>query len=80
MYRVSGTVDEDSAISVRTLALSRYKRNHELMEEVFQRAAFGMFPLGHISCLAQRLSSRLRCAKGRAAFGWFFTYADTRRH
>jgi len=34
--------DEDSAVSVRTLALSRYKRNHELMEEVFQRAAFGV--------------------------------------
>ncbi|KIM30738.1 hypothetical protein M408DRAFT_15260 [Serendipita vermifera MAFF 305830] len=34
--------DEDSAVSVRTLALSRYKRNHELMEEVFQRAAFGI--------------------------------------
>ncbi|KAG8871941.1 hypothetical protein FRC20_009971 [Serendipita sp. 405] len=33
--------DEDAAVSVRTLALSRYKRNHELMEEVFHRAAFG---------------------------------------
>ena len=28
-------------ISTRTLALARYKRNHEFMEEVFKRAAFG---------------------------------------
>lgn len=35
------SADEDTAVSVRTLALSRYKRNHEFMEEVFQRAAFG---------------------------------------
>lgn len=31
-------------ISTRTLALTRYKRNHELMEEVFKKAAFGNYP------------------------------------
>lgn len=41
--------DEDSAdeldqISTRTLALTRYRRNHELMNEVFMHAAFGAFP------------------------------------
>lgn len=30
-------------ISTRTLALTRYKRNHELMEEVFKKAAFGKY-------------------------------------
>lgn len=30
-------------ISTRTLAITRYKRNHELMEEVFKKAAFGDF-------------------------------------
>jgi hypothetical protein len=38
--------EEDSAeelehISTRTLALTRYRRNHELMNEVFTHAAFG---------------------------------------
>jgi len=38
--------EEDSAeelehISTRTLALTRYKRNHEFMNEVFMHAAFG---------------------------------------
>jgi hypothetical protein len=40
--------EEDSAeelehISTRTLALTRYRRNHELMNEVFTHAAFGQF-------------------------------------
>lgn len=30
-------------ISTRTLAITRYKRNHELMEEVFKRAAFSEY-------------------------------------
>ncbi|KZP09117.1 hypothetical protein FIBSPDRAFT_938639 [Athelia psychrophila] len=33
--------DEADQISTRSLALTRYKRNHELMNEVFQYAAFG---------------------------------------
>ncbi|EAU86102.1 hypothetical protein CC1G_07181 [Coprinopsis cinerea okayama7 len=33
--------DEVDQISTRALALARYKRNHELMEEVFRQAAFG---------------------------------------
>jgi len=35
------SADEFEMISTRTLAITRYKRNHELMEEVFKRAAFG---------------------------------------
>lgn len=49
--------DEDSSdeleqISTRTLALSRYKRNHELMNEVFMHAAFGMDPSTYLLLLA----------------------------
>lgn len=49
--------DEDSSdeleqISTRTLALSRYKRNHELMNEVFMHAAFGMGPSTYLMLLA----------------------------
>jgi hypothetical protein len=35
------SADEIDQISTRSLALTRYKRNHELMNEVFQYAAFG---------------------------------------
>ena len=35
--------DETDQISTRTLALARYKRNHELMSDVFRQAAFGEF-------------------------------------
>jgi len=35
------SADEFEMISTRTLAITRYKRNHELMEEVFKKAAFG---------------------------------------
>lgn len=38
-------------ISVRTLAVTRYRRNHEFMNEVFMHAAFGNW-LGHIPHLA----------------------------
>ncbi|GJE92567.1 hypothetical protein PsYK624_087220 [Phanerochaete sordida] len=35
-------VDEDSeSITIRALALTRYRRNHEFMNEVFMHAAFG---------------------------------------
>ncbi|KII91012.1 hypothetical protein PLICRDRAFT_28867 [Plicaturopsis crispa FD-325 SS-3] len=35
------SADEADHISARTLAATRYRRNHELMSEVFQHAAFG---------------------------------------
>ncbi|KAI5989949.1 hypothetical protein EDD15DRAFT_2282944 [Pisolithus albus] len=35
------SADETETISARTLAITRYRRNHELMEEVFKQAAFG---------------------------------------
>ncbi|KAH9850151.1 hypothetical protein C2E23DRAFT_326816 [Lenzites betulinus] len=35
------SADESESISTRTLALARYRRNHELMNEVFMYAAFG---------------------------------------
>ena len=37
-------------ISTRTLAITRYKRNHELMEEVFKKAAFGDYPTPRNPC------------------------------
>ncbi|TFK40731.1 hypothetical protein BDQ12DRAFT_627394 [Crucibulum laeve] len=33
--------DETDLISTRTLAMTRYRRNHELMNEVFKHAAYG---------------------------------------
>ncbi|KAI6012978.1 hypothetical protein EDC04DRAFT_3121296 [Pisolithus marmoratus] len=38
---IRGFLDETETISTRTLAITRYRRNHELMEEVFKQAAFG---------------------------------------
>jgi hypothetical protein len=35
-------IDETDQLSVRTLSLNRYKRNHDHMNEVFKRAAFGV--------------------------------------
>ncbi|KAJ3762245.1 hypothetical protein EV360DRAFT_36087 [Lentinula raphanica] len=35
--------DEVDTISTRTLALTRYKQNHDWMNEVFVKASFGMF-------------------------------------
>ncbi|KAM5536932.1 hypothetical protein V8D89_009479 [Ganoderma adspersum] len=35
------SADESESISARTLALTRYRRNHEFMNEVFMYAAFG---------------------------------------
>ncbi|TBU25121.1 hypothetical protein BD311DRAFT_809500 [Dichomitus squalens] len=35
------SADESETISTRTLALTRYRRNHEFMNEVFMYAAFG---------------------------------------
>ncbi|RXW21597.1 hypothetical protein EST38_g4241 [Candolleomyces aberdarensis] len=37
----AGSDDEIEQISTRNLALARYKRNHDLMNEVFAQAAFG---------------------------------------
>jgi len=33
--------DETDQLSIRTISLNRYKRNHDLMNEVFMHAAFG---------------------------------------
>ena len=35
------STEESEMISTRTLALTRYRRNHEFMNEVFMYAAFG---------------------------------------
>ncbi|KAF9235672.1 hypothetical protein BU15DRAFT_51129 [Melanogaster broomeanus] len=35
------SADEVDMISTRTLALTRYRRNHELMEDIFKQASFG---------------------------------------
>lgn len=35
-------LDEVDSISTRTLALARYKRNHDWMNDVFNQAAFGI--------------------------------------
>ncbi|KAG5642412.1 hypothetical protein DXG03_002814 [Asterophora parasitica] len=37
----SGSNNEIDTISTRTLALNRYKRNHDIMNEVFKFAAYG---------------------------------------
>lgn len=41
MLIVHPFTDEAEQISTRSLALTRYKRNHDLMNEVFMYAAFG---------------------------------------
>ncbi|KAG6332927.1 hypothetical protein ID866_6160 [Astraeus odoratus] len=40
-YTRGPAIHETETISTRTLAITRYRRNHELMEEVFKQAAFG---------------------------------------
>jgi hypothetical protein len=39
--RVDPFAEDLDSISTRSLALTRYKRNHDLMNEVFRQAAFG---------------------------------------
>ena len=40
---------EKEMISTRALALTRFQRNHEFMDEVFMQAALGLFiPLTHL--------------------------------
>jgi hypothetical protein len=34
--------DETESVSMKSLALTRYRRNHEVMNEVFMHAAFGV--------------------------------------
>ena len=41
MVEDDDSADESETISTRTLALTRYRRNHEFMNEVFMYAAFG---------------------------------------
>ena len=40
MVEDDDSADESETISTRTLALTRYRRNHEFMNEVFVHAAF----------------------------------------
>jgi len=53
------SADEAEHISTRTLALTRYKRNHELMDEVFRHAAFGALELFSFSFFLSLPSSTL---------------------
>jgi hypothetical protein len=46
---------DEEVISMRTLAMSRYRRNHEIMEEALYHAAFGPC----LPFLAWRGTSRL---------------------
>lgn len=41
-YPTHKATDDSDLISARSLALARYRRNHEFMNEVFMYAAFGM--------------------------------------
>ena len=47
ILKLSFPIDEYDHISTRSLALARYKRNHELMNEVFMHAAFGRFNVSY---------------------------------
>ena len=60
-------IDETDQISTRTLATTRYKRNHELMNEVFMYAAFGD-PVKRAE-----LSTKKGEIKPKPAFGVFDT-------
>ena len=40
---VHSFIDETETISTRTLAMTRYRRNHDFMEEIFKQAAWGLF-------------------------------------
>ena len=41
MIEEDDSADENETISTKILALTRYRRNHEYMNEVFMHAAFG---------------------------------------
>jgi len=76
--------EEDSAeelehISTRTLSLTRYRRNHELMNEVFTHAAFGnklqpklaapysVFDKAELENRAERLSKEIEDIQAKSA-------------
>ncbi len=42
-------IDEYDHITTRSLALSRFKRNHDYMHEVFLHAAYGKSFEGHVN-------------------------------
>jgi len=59
------SADEAEQISTRSLALTRYKRNHELMNEVFMYAAFGD-PAARAAATAKAVKrNKLESEKGK---------------
>ncbi|KAG6879230.1 hypothetical protein C0992_004291 [Termitomyces sp. T32_za158] len=52
--------DEIDHISTRTLALNRYKRNHDMMNEVFKYAAYG----ASLDIYSRRMCLRIMCSLG----------------
>ncbi|KIJ61081.1 hypothetical protein HYDPIDRAFT_159917 [Hydnomerulius pinastri MD-312] len=72
------SADESEMISTRTLALTRYKRNHELIEEVFKQAAFGntkpptrsaysMFDKSELATKVAKLQEEVEALQAKAA-------------
>ncbi|KAI0671187.1 hypothetical protein C8Q78DRAFT_844071 [Trametes maxima] len=73
------SADESETISTRTLALTRYRRNHEYMNEVFMYAAFGnknvvsppppysIFKKEDLEASVAKLTAEIEGLKARAA-------------
>ncbi|RDX48809.1 hypothetical protein OH76DRAFT_1404360 [Lentinus brumalis] len=73
------SADESETISTRTLALTRYRRNHEFMNEVFMYAAFGdkkaapppppfsMFKLSDLEEKVAKLTAEVEDLKSKSA-------------
>ncbi|KAG0701910.1 hypothetical protein DFH29DRAFT_924471 [Suillus ampliporus] len=73
------SADESELLSTRTLAIARYRRNHELMEEVFRQAAFASkkpspskriyegFDQADLEAKAAKLQGEVEALQARAA-------------